>query len=29
MEDPIALDAYERLAESYAARVDTKAHSAD
>jgi SAM-dependent methyltransferase len=29
MDDPIALDAYERLAESYAARVETKAHSAD
>src|SRR5258708_208246 len=25
---PIALDAYERLAEAYAARVDTKAHNA-
>jgi SAM-dependent methyltransferase len=29
MDDPIALDAYERLAESYAARAETKAHSAD
>ena len=27
-DDPIALDAYERLAEAYAARVDTKAHNA-
>jgi len=27
-ENPIALDAYERLAEAYAARVDTKAHNA-
>lgn len=27
-EHPIALDAYERLAEAYAARVDTKAHNA-
>ncbi len=28
IEDPIALEAYERLAESYAARVETKAHNA-
>jgi ubiquinone/menaquinone biosynthesis C-methylase UbiE len=28
MEDPIALEAYERLAEAYAARVGTKAHNA-
>jgi ubiquinone/menaquinone biosynthesis C-methylase UbiE len=28
MEDPIALEAYERLAEAYAARVETKAHNA-
>lgn len=27
-ENPIALNAYERLAEAYAARVDTKAHNA-
>src|ERR1041385_3859603 len=27
-ENPIALEAYERLAEAYAARVDTKAHNA-
>jgi SAM-dependent methyltransferase len=27
-DDPIALDAYERLAEAYAARVETKAHNA-
>src|SRR6185436_14896573 len=27
-EHPIAIDAYERLAEAYAARVDTKAHNA-
>jgi SAM-dependent methyltransferase len=29
MDDPIAQDAFERLAESYAARVDTKAHNTD
>lgn len=29
MEDPIALEAYERLAAAYAARVATKAHNAD